>query len=331
MAKFVIQRILIIPLLLLLVNFLGFTYAHYARPIRAARTPYVRAEEPEPLIPSYVNYLKTLFNLDFDMEIVTPITARSNTPTTLGETLKSAALASLGLLGIALSLSVIVGLYLGFKSTRNDPPDVSGWLTVFSTAGLAMPSFYIGSLLIIALVFYILWKGPDANVLLPLSGYGWDLHLVLPVLALMARPTFQLAQVTAGVLSGELGKQYVIAGRSFGQSWRSIRLHYALKNVIAPVILTIAGLQRFLVGELILIEWLFRWPGLGRILGWTLVPAQQTSSAVSPLFLNPPIMATVLVLIAAFFLIADFSAAVFVRILDPRLREQELQIVTRSD
>jgi ABC-type dipeptide/oligopeptide/nickel transport system permease component len=102
MAKFVIQRILIIPLLLLLiliiplllllVNFLGFTYAHYARPIRAARTPYVRAEEPEPLIPSYVNYLKTLFNLDFDMEFVTPITARSNTPTTLGETLKSAAL-----------------------------------------------------------------------------------------------------------------------------------------------------------------------------------------------------------------------------------------------
>jgi hypothetical protein len=66
-------------------------------------------------------------------------------------------------------------------------------------------------------------------------------------------------------------------------------------------------------------------------LGWTLVPAQQTSSAVSPLFLNPPIMATVLVLIAAFFLIADFLAAVLVRILDPRLREQELQIVTRSD
>lgn len=331
MAKFVIQRILIIPLLLLLVNFLGYTYAHYARPIRASRTPYVRAEEPGPLIPSYISYLKTLLNLDFGMEIATPDNARSNTPSTLGETLKSATLASLGLLGIALTLSVIVGLYLGFKATKNDPPDVSRWLTVFSTIGLAMPSFYIGSLLIIALVFYILWKGPDSNVLLPLSGYGWDLHLVLPVLALMARPTFQLAQVTSGVLSGELGKQYVIAGRSFGQSWRSIRLHFALRNVIAPVILTIAGLQRFLVGELILIEWLFRWPGLGRILGWTLVPAQLTSSAGSPLFLNPPIMATVLVLIAAFFLIADFSAAVLVRYLDPRLREQELSSAARSD
>jgi peptide/nickel transport system permease protein len=322
MAKFIIQRLLIIPLLLLLVNFLGFTYAHYARPIRAARTPYVQVEDPGPLIPAYLDYLQTLINLDFGMEVATPDNTRSNTPVTLGDTLKSATIASLGLLIISLTISVIAGLYLGFKATKNDPPDISKWLTVSSTIGLAMPSFYIGSLFIIGLIFYVIWRGPDTDMLLPLSGFGWDEHLILPVLALMARPTFQLAQVTAGVLSAELGKQYVIAGRSLGHTWRSIRLHYALKNVVAPVVLTIAGLQRFLVGELIMIEWLFRWPGLGRILGWTLVPAQLTSSSGSPLFLNPPIMATVLTLIAALFLFADFIAAVIVRYLDPRLRSE---------
>jgi ABC-type dipeptide/oligopeptide/nickel transport system permease component len=103
-------------------------------------------------------------------------------------------------------------------------------------------------------------------------------------------------------------------------------MHFALKNVIAPVILTIAGLQRFLVGELIMIEWLFRWPGLGRILGWTLVPAQFTSSRGSPLFLNPPVMATVLTLIAALFLLTDFAAAVAVRYLDPRIKDQGIEI-----
>jgi peptide/nickel transport system permease protein len=328
MAKFVIQRLLIIPLLLLLVNFLGFAYAHYARPIRAASTPYVQAEEAGPLIPAYVDYLQTLINLDFGMEVATPDNARSNTPATLGEMLKRATVASLGLLAISLTISVLAGLYLGFKATKNDPPDVSKWLTVSSTVGLAMPSFYIGSLLIIGLIFYLLWRGPDSENLLPISGFGWDAHLVLPVLALMARPTFQLAQVTAGVLSAELGKQYVIAGRSLGQTWRSIRLRYAFKNVITPVILTIAGLQRFLVGELIMIEWLFRWPGLGRILGWTLVPAQLTSSRGSPLFLNPPVMATVITLIAALFLLADFIAAVTVRYLDPRLRDEETEIGT---
>lgn len=327
MARFISQRLLIIPILLLLVNFLGFTYAHYARPIRAARTPYVQAEEAGPLIPAYLEYFQTLINLDFGMELATPDTSRSNTPVTLGDTLKQATLASLGLLAISLSISVIAGLYLGFKATRNDPPGVSQWLTVSSTVGLAMPSFYIGSLLIIGLIFYVLWRGPDTELLLPLSGFGWDIHLILPVIALMARPTFQLAQVTAGVLSGELSKQYVIAGRSLGQTWRSIRLRYAMKNVIAPVILTIAGLQRFLVGELIMIEWLFRWPGLGRILGWTLVPSLLTSSRGSPLFLNPPVMATVLTLIAALFLITDLIAAVLVRYLDPRLRVQDTEIV----
>ncbi len=330
MAKFILQRILIIPVLLLLVNFLGYTYAHFARPIRAARTPYVQVEEAGPLIPEYLNYLETLVNLDFGLELATPDTSRSNTPSTLGDTLAKATIASLGLLGISLTISVVLGLYLGFKATKNDPPDVSRWLTVFSTVGLAMPSFYIGSLLIIGLISYMLWRGPDANMPLPISGYGWDLHLVLPVLALMARPTFQLAQVTAGVLSGELGKQYVIAGRSMGRTWRSIRLNFAMKNVIAPVILTIAGLQRFLVGELIMIEWLFRWPGLGRLLGWTLVPAQSTSSQGSPLFLNPPVMATVLTLIAALFLVTDMIAAVAVRYLDPRLRTQPADIKYQS-
>lgn len=326
MAKFILRRLLFIPPLLLLVNFLGFTYAHYARPIRAARTPYVQAEEAGPLFPAYGNYLQTLINLDFGMELATPEMTRSNIPVTLGDTLKNATTASVGLLLITLFLSVVAGLYLGFKATKNDPPDISRWLTFTSTVGLAMPSFYIGSLLIIGLIFYVIWRGPETEVPLPLSGYGWDVHLVLPVLALMARPTFQLAQVTAGVLSGELGKQYVIAGRSLGRTWRSIRLNYALKNVIAPVILTVAGLQRFLVGELILIEWLFRWPGLGRILGWTLVPAELTSSQGSPLFLNPPVMATVLTLIAALFLITDILAAALVRALDPRLRVEDADI-----
>ena len=322
MAKFIVQRLLIIPLLLLLVNFLGFTYAHYARPIRAERTPYVQVEEAGPLMPEYLDYLKTLVSLDFGLEIATPDNARSNAPSTLGETLVSATIASLGLLAVSLSISIILGLFLGFKATKNDPPDTSRWLTISSTVGLAMPSFYIGSLLIIGLVFYVFWRGPDTDMPLPLSGFGWDVHLVLPVLALMARPTFQLAQVTSGVLSAELGKQYVIAGRSMGRTWRSIRVHFALKNVIAPVILTIAGLQRFLVGELIMIEWLFRWPGLGRMLGWTLVPAEFTSSSGSPLFLNPPIMATVLTLIAALFLFTDLAAAIAVRYLDPRIMDQ---------
>lgn len=322
MIQFILRRLAIIPIALLFVNFLGFTYAHYARPLRAARTPYVRAVDAGPLLPAYGAYLESLFNLDFGLQLSVPGSTRTG-PVSLGDTLWRATSASLGLMVVALAASMVLGFFLGFKAVRTEPPGVARWLTLVSTMGLAMPSFYIGSLFIMGLVFYILWRGPGTQLPFPLEGFGWDRHLVLPALALMARPTVQLAQVAATLLSGELGKQYVVASRSLGYTWRSIRNQYALRNVIAPVILTIAGMLRLLVGELVLVEWLFKWPGLGRLLAWTLVPAQLTSSSGSPLFLNPQVMAAVLTLIAALFLLSDFLATLLVRLLDPRLRQAE--------
>jgi peptide/nickel transport system permease protein len=321
MSGFILRRLLFIPLALILVNFLGFTYAHYARPIRAERTPYVQAVEAGPLLPAYKEYIQSIATLDFTMEVNVP--GRRTGPIPLDAVLANAIVASLGLLAVTILLSITLGFMFGFSAVRNNPPGVARWMTFFSTVGLAMPSFYIGSLLILLMVFYVLRRGPGTGMPLPLDGYGWDLHLVLPVIALMARPTVQMAQTTANLLSGELGKQYVIAARSIGYTWRSIRNSYALRNIIAPVILTIAGLLRFTVGELVIIEWLFKWPGLGRLLGWTLVPAQLTSSQGSPLFLNPAVMATVVVMIAALFLVTDFTAAILVRVFDPRLRNPE--------
>lgn len=319
MLRFILRRLTILPVALMLVNFLGFTYAHYARPIRAARTPYVSAAEAGPLLESYAAYVETVSHLDFGMQLSVP--GSRTGPVQLGETLFSAIRASLGLIGLALILSVIIGLVIGLSAVRNEPPGTARWLTWISTIGLAMPSFYIGSLFVMGSVFYLLWRGPGTDPLLPLDGFGWDAHLVFPTLALMARPTVQVAQVVAGLLSGELSKQYVVSARSLGYTWRSIRNNFAMRNVLAPIILTFAGMLRLLVGELVLIEWLFRWPGLGRLLAWTLVPPQLTSTAGSPLFLNPPVMAAVLTVIAALFLTSDLLAAVLVRIFDPRLRD----------
>ena len=314
MIRYILRRLLILPPAMLLVNFLGFTYAYFARPIRAARTPYLPfIPESGPLIPAYQAYLKTFFN---------PETRSVVQESVLG-TLSESTLASGGLLGLALVLSMLIGVFLGLIAVRNQPPGVKRWLTFVSTSGLAMPSFYIGSLLIVGSISYVLWKGPGTPLPFPMQGFGWDNHLVLPVIALMARPTMQIAQLTAGVLSGELSKQYVTAGRSLGQSWRSIRTKYAMRNIIAPVILTITGSFRLLVGELVVVEWLFSWPGLGRLLAQTLVPPLLSSSQGAVLFLDPEVVAIVLTMFAAMFLLADLIASVLVRIFDPRLRTSE--------
>jgi peptide/nickel transport system permease protein len=323
---FILRRLLVIPLILLVVNLTGFTYAHYARPLRAERTPYVSQAEMSPVLPAYRGYLMNLFQLSLADQLALPGRENRDSMTTMGEAILRATAASLGLLTISLGLSILVGFYLGFIAVKTEPRGIKRWLTSVTTIGLAMPSFYIGSLLIFASVYYVLRHGPGTQTPLPIDGFGWDLHLVLPIMALMARPTMQLAQVTAGQMSSELGKQYVVAARSLGYTWRSIRSQYALRNVIAPLILTVAGLLRFTFGELILVEWLFRWPGLGRLLAWTLVPAQLTSSSGSPLFLNPPLMATILVIIAFIFLISDFVAALLVKVFDPRLRNPESEV-----
>ena len=313
MTRFILRRLAIIPVALLLIHFLGFAYANFAGPIRAARTPYVFVQvDAPPLLLTYRDYLQQALRLDFG----TLPGALEPVATAIFNATK----ASLGLLGLALALSVLVGLFLGFQAARPNPPRASQWLTVVSTVGLAMPSFYIGTLFVVASISYILAKGPGAETPFPIRGFGWDSHLVFPTLALMVRPTVQIARVTSGLLVEEMGKQYILAARSLGHTWRAVRARLALSNILAPVILTVVSSLRLLVGELILVEWLFQWPGLGRLLGWTLVPPLLSSSTGGPLFLNPPVVAAVLTVFAALFLITDFIASVLVRVVDPRLR-----------
>jgi peptide/nickel transport system permease protein len=312
MLRYLLRRLLLIPPALLVINFLGYTYAHFARPLRAARTPFLPfVQEPGPLFPVYREYLTTFFNPEL----------RTVEQAGVLLSIREATVASLGLIAVAITFSILIGVLLGLAAVRNEPPGVARWLTFVSTSGLAMPSFYIGSLLIAASVSYVIWAGPGTELPFEIQGFGWDKHLVFPVLALMARPTMQIAQLTAGILSGELSKQYVRAGRSLGQTWRSIRLKYAMRNIIAPVILTITASFRLLVGELVVVEWLFAWTGLGRLLAQTLVPPLQTNSAETLLFLDPQVVAIILTIFGGLFLVADLLASVAVRAADPRLRD----------
>ena len=118
-------------------------------------------------------------------------------------------------------------------------------VTFVSTAGLAMPSFYIGSILLLAAFFYALRTGGGGPI--RLTGYAWDLHLLLPTLALMARPTVQIMQMTSGLLEVELGKRYIRTARSVGHLWQTVRRKHALRNILAPVVLVIAGSARMLM------------------------------------------------------------------------------------
>ena len=155
--------------------------------------------------------------------------------------------------------------------------------------------------------------------MLPVQGFGWDLHLVLPALVLAARAAAQIAQMSSALLAAELDKMYVVAARSLGQPWRAIRGRHALRNVAAPIAVVVFAAVRLMVAELIIVEWLFSWPGLGRLLAWTLIPPGVTA-APRPVFLYPPALAGVLTMMALILLLADLTSGLLARDFDPRLR-----------
>jgi ABC-type dipeptide/oligopeptide/nickel transport system permease component len=218
---------LIIPFALIVIHFLAFAYATAARPIRAARTPYLRESiERVPLWDAYTEHIQQIWTGE-----VADVPGPSES---LGEMLREATKASLALLIPAMLLGTGLGVLVGIQAVRNQPPAVKRWLTPVVTVGLATPTFYLGSLGILAIVYYMIWRGASGGESpLPINGFGWDRHLIMPILVLTLRPTVQIAQVVSGLMSGELRKDYVMSERSFGFSWRNIRWKYGMKNILA--------------------------------------------------------------------------------------------------
>lgn len=306
-----VRRIIALPFILLAVYLCGFAYALIAREVNAAEMPFgAQVEAPPPVIQATLAQLGALARLDFGA----PPTGGA--PGGVAGVVAVATLNSLGLLAVAFTISATLGSALGLAAVKWDPPGLRRWLLPASTLSLSLPSFYVG---VLAIGFVL--RLPAAP--LPVQGFGWDLHLVLPVIALSLRPTFQLAQAIAGSMAGEAGKQYVVTARSVGNAWLAIRRRHILRNVLAPSILFLAATFRLLVAELIVVEWLFGWPGLGRLLaGILLVPTgtEPQRRLFAEFYLHPQTLGLAFAVLAALFAIADLIATAAARRSDPRLR-----------
>ena len=306
MLRFLARRSLLVVLALIAASFGGFAYAYLAR-TGAGNPLFAQARTSDPLLPAYGRYVHAL-------------TVGSLTSDKYGATflhvLGQAVWASLILLLAALLISIPLGFVLGLAGVRKEPPGVRGWLLAITSIGLAMPSFFAGSLAIAGLLLFVIY-GPVDKVLLPVQGYGLDAHLVLPALVLSVRPAAQIAQFVATLTVGELTKPYVTAARSKGLTWQQATRRHALRNVYAPLVQVISRSLRMIVGELILVEWLFSWPGLGMMLTATLIPPRISAASLDAGFLDPPVVATIFTLLALFFVIMHTVAPPTMRMLAP--------------
>jgi len=202
-----------------------------------------------PMLSQYVNWLWDVMRFDFGDSMISgqPVTrlVLERFPLTL----------SLALMGMVISIIIAIPLGVVSAVKRWSFWDYLGM--VFSQIGMAIPSFWLGILLL--LLFSVKIK------IFPLFGSGTLMHLILPAISLGIARAAVLLRLTRASMTEELSKEYVVTARSKGLPEGMVHYKHALKNALLPVI-TIGGIQLgYMLGGAIIIEQVFSLPGLGRL------------------------------------------------------------------
>ncbi len=220
---------------------------------------------------------------------------------------------SLVLLGAAVLFSIVVGIAAGFMSVNYKTHRTNRLALLLSLAGFSMPGFYM-AILTLYLIIVLAMNYGRGVFFLPTRGYGLDVHLVLPLLALAARPTAEISRLTAELLGEELPKDYIRVARSKGLSERAVVMGHAFRNVVAAVINALRNSWAYLIGSLVIIEKVFGWGGVGE----ALIDAVSFSQFAGSSF-NAPLVASLATAVALLFLLADLATGLTASALDPRL------------
>jgi ABC-type dipeptide/oligopeptide/nickel transport system permease component len=166
--------------------------------------------------------------------------------------------ATLKLALAAMAIATAVGVTLGIISAIRPSSWIDYLSMVTAVGGVSLPAFWLGLMLII--VFSVKLD------LFPVAGYNQQSAIVLPAVTLAAHQMAVLARITRSSMLGVLSQDYMRTARAKGLHERPVILRHALRNALIPTI-TIAGMQLgYLLGGSLVVETVFAWPGLGRLM-----------------------------------------------------------------
>lgn len=200
----------------------------------------------------------------------------------------------------AMAWAVVFGLLIGIVSAvkRGRWPDRLGMAVAVS--GISMPPFALGILL---MEVFSVWLGWFPTV----GAESWR-HYVLPSITLGAGVAAVMARFTRSALIEVLSEDYVRTARAKGLPARQVLSRHALRNALIPVV-TMMGLQfGFLLGGSIVVEKVFNWPGMGRLL----VDAVEMR--------DYPVMQTCVLLFSMEFLLINLAVDLLYGWLNPSIR-----------
>jgi peptide/nickel transport system permease protein len=213
----------------------------------------------KPLPEQYWLWLTAALRGDFGLSVRTAKPVLGEILSRYPLTLELALLAML----IAISIGIPVGILSAVR--RNSVLDLGGRL--FSLIGLALPSFWMGTLIIYVLSVYFHILPNSGNYVSLVENPRENLkQLIFPALTLGFAFSAAVMRTTRSALLEELGKDYARTARAKGRTQREVILLHCLKNALIPII-TLVGLETgYLFGGAIIVEDVFAMPGVGRLL-----------------------------------------------------------------
>ena len=209
---------------------------------------------------------------------------------------------SLQLAFAAMIFAVVIGVPLGFLAALKPGSWIDMLSMIFAVSGLSLPMFWLGLLLMYGFALTLGW--------FPSFGYGdGDLrYIVLPAIALGVSPLALLARTSRAAVLEVMNADFIRTARAKGASELRVMRWHVLRNALV-IVLTTLGLQfGSVIGQAVVIEKLFAWPGLGSLL------------VDSVTLRDIPVVQGCILTIVLFFLVVNIAVDVLCAVVDPRIK-----------
>jgi ABC-type dipeptide/oligopeptide/nickel transport system permease component len=303
MLGYIARKLLITIPLLLFISIAVFAIIHLAPgdPVSLTVNPgapqsvfaaqRVRLGLDKPLPIQYLFFIGRVLHGDFGQSVLTG----ANVTTLIGQRLPN----TLALGVAALLLSYLIAMPLGVVAAlRRGKLADHGAMTV-AHVGMGVPDFWLGIMLVLLFSLYLGW--------LPSSGNDSPRSLILPTIALSAQGVAISARVMRSAMLEVLGQDFVRTLRAKGLPERAV-LGHALRNALLPSI-SLFGLRLgWLIGGAVIVETVFAWPGVGRLL------------VDSVLHRDYPVVQGVAFLLGTSVILANLLGDVLYALANPRVR-----------
>ena len=245
----------------------------------------------KPLMQQYFNYLKGALRFDFGPSL--KMRGQSVIEIIL-DGLKTSAV--LGI--IAAALAGVFGIVLGSVAALKRNKLVDKIIMVITTAFVSMPSFIMGSLLLMLLT--VSWP------IFPANGTTWQ-GMILPIITLSLYPMAYITRLTRSSMLDVLGQDYIRTAKAKGVSSRNIIFGHALKNSLIPVITYFGPMLAYIVTGSLVVEKIFAVPGIGRAF------INSITNRDYPLVMGTTIVLAILIVVMN--LVSD----ILYKVVDPRI------------